>query len=50
LPYLATPATEKTLPPDGLPPVDPGKKQAYLNRISDLNQQTMTRAPEQSGP
>jgi quercetin dioxygenase-like cupin family protein len=39
--YLATPATEKTLPPDNLPPVDAGQQQTYLNRISDLNQQTM---------
>jgi quercetin dioxygenase-like cupin family protein len=40
-PFLATPATQKTLPPDNLPPVDPGQKQTYLNRASDLNQQTM---------
>jgi len=39
--YLATPATEKTLPPDNLPPADSGQQQTYLNRISDLNQQTM---------
>ena len=39
--YLATPATEKTLPPQDLPPVDPGEKQSYLDRIRDLHQETM---------
>jgi hypothetical protein len=31
--YLATPATQKTLPPDDLPSVDPGQKETYLNRL-----------------
>ncbi|MFZ0090626.1 MAG: quercetin 2,3-dioxygenase [Solirubrobacteraceae bacterium] len=39
--YLATPATEKTLPPQDLPRVDPGQKEAYLNRLRDLHQETM---------
>jgi quercetin dioxygenase-like cupin family protein len=39
--YLATLASEKTLPPEDLPPVDPGQKQSYLDRIRDLHQETM---------
>ncbi len=39
--YLATPATEKTLPPQDLPAADPGQKDAYLNRLRDLHQETM---------
>jgi quercetin dioxygenase-like cupin family protein len=40
-PYLATPATEKTLPATDLPPVDPAQKDKYLQRIRDLHQETM---------
>jgi quercetin dioxygenase-like cupin family protein len=39
--YLATPAAEKTLPPEDLPPVDPRQKQSYLDPIRDLHQETM---------
>ena len=39
--YLATPAKRKTLPPEDLPAVDPGQKEAYLNRLRDLHQETM---------
>jgi quercetin dioxygenase-like cupin family protein len=39
--YLATPATEKTLPPEDLPAADPGQKDAYLRRLRDLHQETM---------
>jgi quercetin dioxygenase-like cupin family protein len=38
--YLATPASEKTLPPQDLPAVDPGHTQAYLHRLRDLHQET----------
>jgi hypothetical protein len=39
--YLATPAKQKTLPPDNLPAVDPSQKEAYLNRLRDLHQETL---------
>ncbi len=39
--YLATPAKKKTLPPEDLPAADPGQKDAYLNRLRDLHQETM---------
>jgi quercetin dioxygenase-like cupin family protein len=39
--YLATPAAQKTLPPDDLPPVDRDQKNTYLNRIRDLHQETL---------
>jgi hypothetical protein len=39
--YLAAPATEKTLPPEDLPAVDPSQKDAYLTRLRDLHQETL---------
>ena len=40
-PYLATPATEKALPPEDLPAVDSHQKESYLNRLRDLHQETL---------
>lgn len=40
-PYLATPATEKTLPPEDLAPISAGKRDEYLSRIRDLHQETL---------
>ena len=39
--YLATPAKQKTLPPEDLPAGDPGQTDAYLNRLRDLHQETL---------
>jgi quercetin dioxygenase-like cupin family protein len=39
--YLGVPAKQKTLPPEDLPAVDPAQKDAYLNRLRDLHQETM---------
>jgi hypothetical protein len=38
---LATPATEKALPPEDLPPVDSSQRDNYLNRLRDLHQETL---------
>ena len=34
-------AEQKTVPPEDLPAVDPAQKDAYLNRLRDLHQETM---------
>ena len=41
LPYTATPATERTLPPDGFQDAhDPTSEQDFRDRIRDLHQET----------
>lgn len=38
--FLGVPATEKTLPPSGLPEPDPRQSEEYLARLRDLHQET----------
>lgn len=54
MPYIATPATERTLPPTGDEPYnDPARRQvvsdaraAYLERLRDLHEETMSAGPK----
>jgi mannose-6-phosphate isomerase-like protein (cupin superfamily) len=39
--YLATPATQKTLPPQDLAPINSSARDDYLARIRDLHQETL---------
>ncbi len=39
--YLATPATQKTLPPEHLAPINSSARDEYLARIRDLHQESL---------